>query len=112
MSQILNHCISFLNRFDVYAASRNIDDPSLAKISPTIPEDRYLKQNFIKKNTDSSTKPQVQCFIIKLYTGKKTFSVSSEAVTCFFGPGRTVGDIPTKMEVLCRVKLLWSCSVH
>lgn len=112
MSQILNHCGAVLNRYDVYAVSRNNDDPSMAKMTPMIPEHRDPEQSF-KDDTECSKEYQVQFLLQNWKTYRKEiFSVSSESVTCFCGPVRTIGDIPTKTEVLCRIKLLWSCSVH
>ncbi|KAG7327844.1 hypothetical protein KOW79_009450 [Hemibagrus wyckioides] len=39
----------FKLKFDVYAVSRNIDDPSSAKMTPVIPENRDPEQRFTKK---------------------------------------------------------------
>lgn len=58
VSQILN-CSSFLNRFNTYVVSRNIEDQSLARMTPIIPEHRDQEQSFIKKGTDSSGEYQV-----------------------------------------------------
>ncbi|KAK3561887.1 hypothetical protein QTP86_017452, partial [Hemibagrus guttatus] len=41
----------FKLKFNVYAVSRNIEDPSLAKMAPVIPEHRDPEQRFTKKNS-------------------------------------------------------------
>ncbi|XP_053094184.1 vitellogenin 3, phosvitinless [Pangasianodon hypophthalmus] len=50
----------FKIKFNVYAASRNIEDPSLAKMTPLIPEHRDPEQSFIKKDTDRHKEYQVE----------------------------------------------------
>lgn len=51
----------FLNRFNIYAASRNIEDPSMAKLTPMIPEHKDPEQRFTKRDSESSKEYQVQC---------------------------------------------------
>ncbi|XP_027016008.1 vitellogenin 3, phosvitinless isoform X1 [Tachysurus fulvidraco] len=49
----------FKLKFNIYAVSRNIEDPSLAKMTPMIPERRDPEQRFTEKDSESSKDYQV-----------------------------------------------------
>ncbi|XP_053491065.1 vitellogenin 3, phosvitinless [Ictalurus furcatus] len=54
-----NHTEFFTIKYDVYAVSRNNDDPSMAKMTPMIPEHRDPEQSF-KKDTECSKEYQLE----------------------------------------------------